>query len=79
MNSLTILQVILFRKLVPAFRKPPDSRQKSRFFLIFYLLMEGSGSRSVQIITDPDPVGLKTDGSYGSGTMPADKEKPIAA
>ncbi len=39
---------------------------KSRFFLLFYLMMDGSGSRSgsVQIMTDPDPGGPK---NYGFG------------
>ncbi len=30
--------------------------------------MDGSGSRSVQIMMDPDPGGLKTNGSYRSGS-----------
>jgi hypothetical protein len=34
-----------------------------------YLLMEGSGFGSVQIITDPDHKGPKTNGSFGSGTL----------
>jgi hypothetical protein len=46
--------------------KEVTKQQKSRFFHIFCLLMEGSGS--VQIITDTDPGGLKTYESNGSGS-----------
>ncbi len=43
-------------------------KQKNQVFLTFYLLMEGFGSGSVQIMTDPDPDkgGPKRYGSYGS-------------
>jgi hypothetical protein len=41
----------------------------SKFFFSYYiscLLIEGSGS--VQVMTDPDTGGPKTDGSYRSGS-----------
>jgi hypothetical protein len=49
-------------------------QQKPRFFFILGLLMEESGSRSVQIITDPDlgPEGPKkyvSGSGSGSGTL----------
>jgi hypothetical protein len=38
-----------------------------RFFLLIFCLMI-EGSVSVQIMTDPDPGGLKTHGSYALGS-----------
>jgi hypothetical protein len=41
---------------------------KLRFFIFFCSLIEGSGSGSIQIITDPGPGGPKTYRSYTSGS-----------
>ncbi len=65
------LLVTFWRYFTSAFREKIQKKSTDRinqgFSSFFCLWMEGSGSGSIQLMTDPDPGGPKSYGSYGSG------------
>jgi hypothetical protein len=50
-------------------QKESQKRRNEGFSYYFCMMIEGSGSRSIPPLVDPDPGGPKTCGSGGSGTL----------
>ncbi len=60
---LPVLSVVTFTSSKIKCHYEVNKQHKSRYFFTVGLLMKGSGSGSVQIVTDPDQGGQKTNGS----------------